>query len=384
MERVNSMDNKCYLMAGIGDVHFGACNDPERTLYEFVNEFISFLIKLPALDVVFIRGDFFDKKTALQSQTALCAMKAMWELFEVCKARSTPTKKVKIRIIRGTYFHDNDQLEIFRCYEEYNEVDFRIINTVCSEQLFPDLRVLYIPEEYIIDKEGYYGDFFSGYYDLIVGHGLIEEVKFVKQAGEMDIRRPPVFTFDELNNICRGPITFGHIHNGGCIREHFYYTGAFSTSSFGDTIPKGFDLMGYFPYDGRYFVQFIPNRLARRYDIIRFHDIWIGDIESTISNIDAYYHRNSVYKLRIDVPLPGNEVNIEIMKQYFKNNKAIQIKILISGIEADLDVEPEEELLIRNSYRDENILLEDKVQLFIKRKKDVSVPIDIIRNVLYD
>ena len=58
----------------------------------------------------------------------------------------------------GTRSHDKDQLEIFEIEKKYleDDIDMKIFRTVSSEKIFDDLEVLYVPEEYVSDKDEYY------------------------------------------------------------------------------------------------------------------------------------------------------------------------------------------------------------------------------------
>ena len=94
--------------------------------------------------------------------------------------------------------------------------DFKVIQEVSDEWLFDAMHVLYVPEEYVFDKDDHYKEFFDTEerYDYIFGHGVLKEAfPYIKETKNDHTRRKaPYFNSDELLDLCKGEVIFGHYH----------------------------------------------------------------------------------------------------------------------------------------------------------------------------
>ena len=56
-------------------------------------------------------------------------------------------------------------------------MDIKVIKYASDEELLPNLHILYLPEEHILDKNEYYKEYFKEdkKYDYVFGHGVIEK-----------------------------------------------------------------------------------------------------------------------------------------------------------------------------------------------------------------
>lgn len=375
-----------YIILSIADIHFGAIDDPEK-LYEQLNlRFLKFIDELPLLHMVVINGDYFDHNLSpFNSKHVKFALKFMRQLVKRAKK-----KKFKIRILKGTLSHDGNQLQNFYDYETDEDIDFRIIEKVEEENVFPNLKALYIPEEYMKDKKEFYKEFFNkkDYYDIVFGHGLFEEISYIPNSGENQISRAPTFNYNEMSRICKGPILFGHIHIPTIIKDKIYYSGSFSRFIHGEEEPKGFNIIAYVPKTSDSIVKYVTNELADRYITIDYtHELHLeDDIKTIIDNIIRFKTSNNIYKLRIQIDDKGDITDkVVILKDYFSSNK--YIKLDIDSVTKKKTKEQEERYnIIHSEYGfvfDKSLKDEEKIQKYIKQKINREIDIKKISKFIY-
>lgn len=381
---------KTYIGMAISDIHFGAM-DSEELLYELNEKFFKYIKSLKVLDFIIICGDLFDSKISLNSEHAKFAFAFFKKLLDICRKKDT-----KLRIVKGTESHDNKQLETLK-YFSSTDVDFKIITKVKDEWLFPNMKVLYIPEEYMKDKDKYYEKFFSkpdNYYDMIFGHGLFNEVAFVakNQQSEITMHNAPIFKSTDLLRISKGPIIFGHIHKSQQIKERIYYTGSFSRWMFGEEEPKGFMSLIYTPDTGNYKLDFIKNDLANEYNTITINcNDPNKDISSYVDEIISITENIKSNKLRIIVNIPESFTNPKLLSSLiidtFAHNKKLKIVINNDSKETKNKKDMEDKVkLLMSMYDfifDKGIPIEEKLSRFIKIKYSKDISEDSIRDYLY-
>ena len=124
----------------ISDLHFGAV-DPYKQFCILKEQFLD-KISLINFDILSIDGDIFDKKFMANSSAIYYAMEFVRICVEICAS-----KQATMIIIGGTESHDAGQLQLFKMYEENENIDFRIIEHICF-QYAKGLKILCIPEEY--------------------------------------------------------------------------------------------------------------------------------------------------------------------------------------------------------------------------------------------
>jgi len=381
--------NKSLIGAIIADIHFGAMS--AKTLYtELEDGFLKYLKSLKILDFVIISGDLIDNKLNLNSDHVKYLFLFMKKLMEICAKKNT-----KLRIIRGTLSHDNQQLDVLKFFSNFN-VDFKVIETVDDEELFPNFKVLYIPEEYVLDKDEYYKKYFNNNYDMIFGHGLLNEVAFIAkmQESEVSMTKAPIFKSEELLNICKGPIFFGHIHKSQCIKERIFYTGSYSRWVYGEEEPKGFFICAYTSETSKYETEFIENKLAPIYNtmIIDYSSAFYRDDQNQqLDYIIRMVENLNVERLRIIFNIPETYENpillTNLINDIFIKYKHIKVIINNNSKEALKKRELEEKVrLLLTKYDfifDKSVSSEEKLSRFIKIKYNKEIPIDAMRNYLY-
>jgi len=381
--------DKAYVGVVISDIHFGVLKPME--LYNQLKEsFLDYIDNLAILDFIIITGDLFDSKISLNSDHAKVAIQFMKRIIEIAKKKNT-----KIRIIKGTESHDNKQLDVLDIFYKNENVDFKIINTVSDEYLFENIRILYVPEEYIENKDDYYKDYFSQTYDMIFGHGLVNEVVFVasKQESELTMSKAPIFKTEDLLNICKGPIFFGHIHTPQVIKERFFYVGSFSRWCFGEEEDKGFYLVSYVPEKGKFKAEFIKNKLAKTYNTVRIDEtsaLFKENVDKIIDNMITFINTFNADYLRFVVSIPEDYENPLLLSNMLNEifSKFSNVKLVINNtnkLKQKKNVEEKINLLLEKYgfIFDKNIPHEEKISRFLKIKYNKNIPVNKLRDYLY-
>ena len=357
----------------IADVHWGVMSD-KQLRFELDEIFINYISSLKRLDFIVILGDWFDHKLYLNTQSANSAIYYMDKIISIARA-----KGAKIRVVYGTESHECSQYDVFSTYETKSEYDFKVIKTVSSEELFPDMKVLYIPEEHITDKKDYYNDYFKdNHYNYIFGHGVIQEVMTtaVKHTEKVQKKlKVPVFTSKELTKIA-DDVYFGHYHIHTDIEPFCHYIGSFSRWQFGQEEDKGFYLVKCNPKKHEWYSEFIVNHLAERY-ITKLYNV-NDDIFKSQENLvkecnkaDIMIRDNLTEHLRLIINIPDGFSNetlyTDFLKERFSSNPKIKVVINSRGIKQDEEDEQAELNMIddKYSYLFDNTSIEEQIRLFI-------------------
>lgn len=377
----------------LADIHFGKSKEPEEFFNEMKISVLDKLNELPILDAIIIAGDFFDRVLTMQSLAATTAVKFIIDLYKIAIE-----KKSKVRIIQGTKSHDNNMISWFDTIAKNNsleELDIRTFYTVSTERLFNDMNILYIPEEYIKDFNEHYDKYFiKDEYDMVIGHGLIDKASFVAkiQESENTSLSAPVFKSEDLHNICKGPILFGHIHTHMKIDDRAYYVSSTSRFSFGEEKPKGF-LIIYYNDDKSYKIDFVENNLAPIYKTLKFdikekiqdNTLFVKFIRSELNN--SIYRDTNKYRLIFNSPdesyIPSG---LKIQLQSVFNSKNIKILFnvtLKSKEQIEEERQKEKEFLEMQFIYDDNISMEAKIYKYITKKNLGNISEDRIREILY-
>ena len=373
---------KSYTGVVIADIHMGAIK-ADILAEELDSIFIKYIECMKSLDFVMIAGDLFDTKLALNSKHTKRLFSFMKKLMNLCIE-----KDAKLRIIYGTEYHESNQLSTLQFLMK-SKCDVKIYETVADEELYPDFNVLYVPEEYIKDIDEYYKDFFNNKYDMVIGHGMVNEVAFASkiQTSEVTMLRAPIFNTKKLLDICKGPLFFGHIHKHQCIRDRLYYVGSFSRWCFGEEEPKGFMKVVYTPETKEYTTDFIENTKAKSYNTM------VVDYNNTTDDMNYVLNMiNSVEydKLRIIFNIPENHENPLLLSSMITDtfSKYKDIKIVINNNYKEKRKKMEQELkklqLTFDFMMDDGMSVEEKICKFIKIKYNIDISIDEMREYLYN
>lgn len=373
----------------ISDIHFGAF-DAEMLFNELNEEFLKPLSKKDKLDLVVITGDYYDKKISQNSKHARYSTLFFTSLVNICIE-----KNAKLRIIQGTESHDNDQLELLKIIAKDYNCDIKIIYNVEKEEIFKDFKVLYIPEEYVVNKDEYYAEYFNDNYNMIFGHGMVQEVAFcaLSQESAVTMSKAPIFNTDLFRVICKGPVVFGHIHTPQTIKDTVYYVGSFSRWTFGEEENKGYCDISYNLDNDYYEVDYKENKLARQFDTIEIspsNDFFNKNIEEQLNFIHNMTYVSQAHFIRLIINLPMDYSNerllTEMVKDTFSRHK--NIKILIrsnSKIKTKVEIEDKiNKLMDKYGFMfDKSIYYDEKICRYIQEKYGKNIPIEKIRNYIF-
>lgn len=380
----------------ISDIHVGASD--LHKLNEELNElFIDKINTMKDLDFVIVCGDFFDHKFYLNSNEATMAYLILRNIIYACKNRN-----IKLRFVYGTESHECNQYDIMNLLQLYDGV--RVIKTVEEEELLPDLNILYLPEEYIVNKNSYYKDYFSNVkkYDYIFGHGVIREVmkEFALKIKDDDDdknkrKKAPVFASSELLSICKGQIYFGHYHMNEEYENKIFSISSFSRWRFGEEKRKGFYHITCNTDKHKYNQEFIENTLADEYKTVRFgydNDIFKSEdrLKEKIDEVENIINRNPYKHMKVVFNIPKDNDNPEAIINYiserlkYKDN-FIKSEFTNGYIEERNKIKKEnyDKESKEYSFIFEDIPIEDKVHLFIKSKYEKDIPANIISDYLF-
>lgn len=374
--------NKRFLV--VGDIHFGYY-PPELLYKEF--QLILHAIEENAIDCVVIAGDYYDTKLSMSSSHAVYSVKAFSDLIKSCEE-----KGIKVRQIKGTNSHDpENQLKNLAQIANSSRCDYKLIMTVDEEELFPGMNVLYIPEEYMEDSKEYYKEYFKKKYQLVFGHGMFEETNFsTKQHTGM--KKYPIFNSKELEEVCEGPIVFGHIHTAQRIRDRIQYTGSLVRSRFGEEEAKGFYIVDYNEETKETDFEFIENELTMKYDTIEVksdHYVFNYPVNEQIAYFKKLVNEYCRDYLRIKIYTPEDMVNsttfVDNMNVLFNDMKNVKLQI-IENSKVKLDKELKEKVnLLMDKYNfifDKSVGYDEKIREYIKLKTGKEINLDRIRSMI--
>lgn len=363
----------------ISDIHCSAF-DAKIWYDELDKEFLEPLQEREKLDFVVITGDLFHGKISINSQYAKMVMKFLLKLIAICK-----DKDAKLRIIKGTESHDNYQLDVIEILFRKSDCDLKIIHTVETEWLFEDMQVLYLPEEYIPDMKEYYGEYFKNTYDMVFGHGMINEVAHIAvgQESEETMSRAPIFNVNELISISKGPIFFGHIHKQITYKDQFFYVNSFSRWAFGEEGDKGYYQCTYSPSTTEYDTKYIVNKSARRFDTLSIVPEINKPIDEQVNYIVKLANSLVIDYLRVTLEIPEEYENpgliTTMINEVFASHRKIKVKI-VNHSKVKKKREMEEKITkLLNNYGfifDKTLTRLEKLQRYIEKKYGRNISLD--------
>lgn len=315
------------IIAAMADLHIGLKRIPADSLKgQLKKHFFKPLNEMYQLDALLILGDVLHTIISLNTEYSELFNWFISRLYRLGQKRKCP-----IVIIKGTISHDNDQLNNIKHYQ-YNDdgVDFRVYEDIQEIQLFDDFDVLVLPDVRVkeakdIDK------FLTKQYDMIIGHGLIDAMRFFVQDSEASPTKAYVFDSDKLMECSKGPVLFGHIHQYQHIRHKFYYVGPFTLLERGGH-DSGFAIVGINNKDHTKFrvEHYINPDSARYYNIDITKDIITdSSAEDIIDAIDELLEdskENDLITLRItrDDQLESSE-KVLMLESRYRSDKRISI-----------------------------------------------------------
>lgn len=369
----------------IADIHVGAF-DLKRQREEYLSILIDRIRNMDTLDFVIICGDFFDHKFFLNDKESTQAYSMLEELIITCKL-----KHALIRIVYGTESHECNQYDLLEVMSLYDNI--RIIKEVEDEELLPDLKVLYLPEEHIYDKDKYYEEYFlkPKKYDYVFGHGIIREVMseavaHMSTTKKSKRKQVPIFSSGELSRICRGQVYFGHYHINKNINDKVFYVGSFSRWQFGQEEDKGYYIIHCNTDKHKYTNEFIVNTMAETYQTIKygykaniFNDEEV--MNQTLNRMDElidnhiYDHMRFIFNIPKDAENPESTLNY--LKERYKFNDHIKMETVNGYVEEQKEQKKKQLKVENDKYEfifDKSLPMEDKISQYVSLEYNRDIP----------
>lgn len=313
----------------LADLHIGNKNiRPEDMKQQLKDHFFSVMKKTKYLDGIFILGDILHTIVSLNSEYSNLYLWFIDQVYKLAKKKGST-----VVIIKGTPSHDNDQLNNIKQYmNNYDDVDFRIYEIPQEITIWNDYRILVLPDvkprkqeeigQYITEDKRY---------DMILGHGLIDTMKYYVQESEHESTKTYVYDIEKLKASCIGPILFGHIHQFQQLREAFYYVGPYTLLERGG-INAGYVVGGIYDKDrSKYLIeQYVNPDSASYYDFDiqkRIMDIYsVEDIVSTIDEILQDSKSNDLITIRITRGDQTDAVDkVMMLEGHYRNDRRVSI-----------------------------------------------------------
>lgn len=377
-----------YTIMAIADMHWGVMDSNIQTSqYHYILDFLS--VYPENIDLIVLCGDYFDTRIMLGSSSAIAAIDWLEEILRLAKK-----KNAKVRMIKGTKEHDNDQLEALRRYER--DDFFRIFSINTWEKTFEDLSVIYCPEENIKhdDYVIQYADNILKYPDIGFFHGNFDNIMPAvaqKTIGDNTL----VFEYSFWDNFVKGPMIAGHWHDGMVDRK-LHYIGTPDRWEFGEDEVKGFGMFRFNTEDHSYFYKKIPNPNSpiyisyvistEGYDTLDQYQLLLQEIDSSIKQKKA---EGKKIKVRIVVHIeddkPSNLDFISHLRSHYLNSKTVKITIKnkLQKKRKKEERKRQEELNVKYGFVSDGSLSQAEIiRRYIIEKKGRDRPVEKIDQIL--
>ena len=242
----------------ISDVHLGCPRLDARNLH---NRFRKYLYPLITedIDILFICGDFFDGSLTMSALSSLESLEIIAELKMLCRQAHCD-----LRVLRGTFSHDQTQPKHFVYSEDPNGTEVRLYDSMAIEfNKKTGLNILYIPDN--IASQDIYADI----NELLSKHGL-ESVDIMVHHGYFNHLLGPnapvphgSLDAERVGKFVTGCVLNGHVHHPGVYRN-VISVGSFDRLTHGEETPKGFYRVD-IGDDRVYKFTFIENKDANKF-----------------------------------------------------------------------------------------------------------------------
>ena len=324
------MSRKYKICVALADIHIGVKHITAQNIKEQLKKnFFNVVEKFPVLDGIFILGDTLHSPISLNSDYSSVYMWFANKIYKLARK-----KGATVVWILGTRAHDGQQLDNIKGFVDNDDnVDFRIYETVEEITLWDDYKVLILPDvkfKQLEDVDKLFDE--PNKYDMILGHGLIDQMQYFMQESENMPTKTYVYDVQKLMNASKGPVLFGHIHKHMRIRNKFYYAGPFTLLERGTQTTTGFLVVGIYDKDRtKYKVeQYVNPDSVKYYEIVVSKEIMdqypIDDIVAGIDEIVSEAQVNDLITLRIT---RGDETEsadkVLILENRYRRDRRISI-----------------------------------------------------------
>lgn len=257
----------------LSDFHLAASKLEPKHQYDTLKEF--FYPHLRDKDVCIISGDFFDTSLLFDHEASIIATTIMTDISILCKNNNIP-----LRILRGTFSHDRDQLKQFATIASHYSVDYKYFDVISVDKI-KDKTFIYFPDTlpyksisdavnngYQLLKETYNAEVPN----IVIGHGYFKH----RIPNEKLLDVIPHYSIDMFRD-CE-LVLFGHEHIHWN-KNNVYSVGSFDRLNHGEEAPKGFMT---FSIDRSTDTTFIENKLAIKHITIEAKG---ESVDEKISNL---------------------------------------------------------------------------------------------------
>ena len=376
-----------YNILAIADIHWGAM-DPDE-MYDNLQYFLDFIRMKGDIDLVVICGDYFDYRLTLNSKAALKSLRWFDELYNTCKENGVK----KLRAIKGTKEHDNDQWEAIHP-RETGEF-FKKFYTCTSEETLPGLKCIYCPDETINLKE--YEElylkemmtrhdigFFHGNFDTQLPKMIIDQ--------NLEANIPSIIYFkDHWSKVIDGPLVSGHWHVFTDL-DPLIYIGSYDRWAFGEEDDKGFLFIQYDTNDHSYYWKHIENPFARKYNTIIVDNtlcVTPDDFANLTQDIQELKKSDPEMKIRViyQITVENDEASVNFSE--FRNivSSMRNVKVDIKDFVKKRNKEKQKERVAISSGRYSYILdhpleIKSNIHEYLLREKNIDLPLETIDAII--
>lgn len=376
-----------YNILAIADIHWGAM-DPDE-MYKNLQYFLEFIKMKRDIDMVVICGDYFDYRLTLNSKAALKSLRWFDELYNTCLASGVK----KLRAIKGTKEHDNDQWEAIHP-RETGEF-FKKFYVTTTEETLPGLNCIYCPDETVNlhEYEKLYMDQMMSQHDIGFFHGNFD-IKLPKLVIDQNLEAeiPSIIYFkDRWARFINGPMVSGHWHVF-TDSDPLIYIGSYDRWAFGEEEDKGFLFIQYDTDNQSYFWKHIVNPFARRFETNVIDNtlcVTPDDFANLYNDIIDLKQSDPEMKIRIVYQITSeNEeslVNFNEFKNVTSNLKNVKVDVK-DFVKKRIKAKQKEKVAVssdRYSYiLDHPLDIKQNIHEFLLREKDMDIPIEIIDSII--
>ena len=376
-----------YNILAIADIHWGAM-DPDE-MYNNLQYFLDFIRMKGDIDLVVICGDYFDYRLTLNSKAALKALRWFDELYNTCKDNGVK----KLRAIKGTKEHDNDQWEAIHP-RETGEF-FKKFYICTSEETLPDLHCIYCPDETVNLKE--YEELYlkemMSHHDIGFFHGNFD-TQLPKMVIDQNLEAniPSIIYFkDHWSKVIDGPLVSGHWHVFTDL-DPLIYIGSYDRWAFGEEEDKGFLYIQYDTNNHSYYWKHIENPFARKYNTIIIDNtlcVTPDDFTNLAQDIQELKKSDPEMKIRVVYQITSENDESLVNFNEFRNlvSSIRNVKVDVKDFVKKRNKEKQKERVAISSGKYSYILdhpleIKSNIHEYLLREKNINIPVETIDHII--
>ena len=376
-----------YNILAIADIHWGAM-DPDE-MYNNLQYFLDFIRMKGDIDLVVICGDYFDYRLTLNSKAALKALRWFDELYNTCKDNGVK----KLRAIKGTKEHDNDQWEAIHP-RETGEF-FKKFYICTSEETLPDLHCIYCPDETVNLKE--YEELYlkemMSHHDIGFFHGNFD-TQLPKMVIDQNLEAniPSIIYYkDHWSKVIDGPLVSGHWHVFTDL-DPLIYIGSYDRWAFGEEEDKGFLYIQYDTNSHSYYWKHIENPFARKYNTIIIDNtlcVTPDDFANLTQDIQDLKKSDPEMKIRVVYQITSENdeslVNFNEFRNLISSIKNVKVDVKDFVKKRNKEKQKEKVAISSGKYSyilDHPLEIKSNIHEYLLREKNIDIPLETIDSII--